>query len=194
MIAQVVDTTGWMSADLHVHAVASADSSVANADGSPRMRRKVSTCWCSTDHDVITDFAPLITALGVGSQMASMIGCEVTPFDFGHQQAFPVIKGEGPTGGAFDWAGGDGATLRLDQLYAGLKRRLPRSGRPDEPPARQRGSLTRLKVDTATGATHEKAETFRMEPNPAATAQDTQPAVERLRCNRGPERVSPNLG
>lgn len=30
-----------------------------------------------------------------------------------------------PTGGAFDWAGGTGPTLRLDQVYAGLREEHP---------------------------------------------------------------------
>lgn len=194
VIARVVDTTGWMSADLHVHAVASADSSVANAARIASFAAEGVDILVSTDHDVITDFAPLIAQLGAQDQMASMIGCEVTPFDFGHQQAYPVLKGEGFTGGAFDWAGGDGPSLRLDQLYAGLKTSFPGVVIQMNHPRGSGGSLTRLKVDTATGATHEKPELFRMEPNPAATATDTRllsTAFDAIEVQNG---IVPNMG
>ncbi len=193
-IAHVVDTTGWMSADLHVHAVASADSSVPNAARVASFAAEGVDVLVSTDHDYITDYAPVIAALGAQDQMASMIGCEVTPFDFGHQQAYPVTKGDGPTNGAFDWAGGDGPTLRLDQLYAGLKTAFPDVVVQMNHPRGSGGSLTRLKIDTATGASHEKAETFRMEPNPAATAADTRllsNAFDAIEVQNG---IAPNLG
>jgi hypothetical protein len=51
------------------------------------------------------------------------VGCEVTPFDFGHHNTWPIEKKAGFNGGAFGWAGGDGPTLRLDQLDAGLRER-----------------------------------------------------------------------
>jgi hypothetical protein len=172
-LARVVDTTGWMSADLHVHAVASADSSVLNSARIASYLAEGVDILVSTDHDVVTDFGPEILSMGAQEQMASMIGCEVTPFDFGHQQAYPVIKGEGPNGGAFDWAGGDGPTLRLDQIYAGLRATNPNVVLQMNHPRGRGGSISQLKVDTATGATHEKPETFRMEPNPLATENDT---------------------
>ncbi len=193
-LAHVVDTTGWMSADLHVHAVASADSSVPNAARISSFLAEGVDVLVSTDHDSITDYAPLIASLGAQEQMASMIGCEVTPFDYGHQQAYPVIKGEGFTHGAFDWAGGDGPSLRLDQLYAGLKTAFPNVVVQMNHPRGSGGSLTRLKIDTATGASHEKAETFRMEPNPAATAMDTKllsNAFDAIEVQNG---IAPNLG
>jgi len=192
-LARVVDTRDWMSADLHVHAVASADSSVANAARVASFAAEGVDVLVSTDHDFITDFDPVIRSLGAQDQMASMIGCEVTPFDYGHQQAYPVTRGDGPPGGALDWAGGDGASLRLDQLYAGLKSAFPNVVVQMNHPRGSGGSLTRLKVDTGTGATHEKAETFRMEPNPAATALDTKllsNAFDAIEVQNG---IAPNL-
>ena len=193
-LARVVDTTGWMSADLHVHAVASADSSVANAARIASFAAEGVDVLVSTDHDYITDYAPLIAALGAQDQMASMIGCEVTPFDYGHQQAYPVTVGDGPTHGAFDWAGGDGPSLRLDQLYAGLKTAFPNVVLQMNHPRGSGGSLTRLKVDTATGATHEKAEMFRMEPNPAATAMDTKLLSNNFDAIEVQNGITPNFG
>jgi hypothetical protein len=173
-LAHVVDTTGYMSADLHVHAVNSADSSVPNRARVLSYAAEGVDVLVSTDHDVHTDFAPFVSDLGLSSQLATMIGCEVSPFDYGHQQAYPVVRTDTPNGGAFDWAGGDGPTLRLGQLYDGLRAAFPGVVVQMNHPRGTMGSLTQLKVDTATGASHEDPAAFRMEPAPDATANDTK--------------------
>lgn len=173
-LAQVVDTTGWISADLHVHAVGSPDSDVPNAARVASFAAEGVDVMVSTDHDFVTDFGPVVRDLGLSSTMATLIGCEVTPFDYGHQQAFPVTVREGPGGGAFDWAGGDGASLRLDQLYGGLREAYPGVVlQMNHPRGGQGSSLTQLKVDTARGTSAANPATFRMDPSPAATANDT---------------------
>jgi hypothetical protein len=173
-LAHVVDTTGYVSADLHVHAVNSADSSVPNHTRVLSFAAEGVDVLVSTDHDQITDFAPFVADLGLQSQMATMIGCEVSPFDYGHQQAYPVVRSDTPNGGAFDWAGGDGPTLRLGQLYDGLRATFPGVVTQMNHPRGSMGSLTQLKVDTATGASHELPSAFRMDPAPDATADDTK--------------------
>lgn len=173
-LARVVDTTGWMSADLHVHAIGSADSSVPNDRRALSFMGEGVDVLVSTDHDFVTDYGPVVRALGGEGQIATMIGTEVTPFDFGHQNVYPISLGTGPGGGAFDWAGGDGPTLRLDQLYAGLRERYPGVVIQMNHPRGKSGSLTLLKVDTATGATHADPERLRMEPSPEATSADTR--------------------
>jgi hypothetical protein len=107
--------------------------------------------------------------------MASMVGNEVTPFDFGHHNTFPVTRRDSPSGGPFDWAGGDGPTLRLDQMYAGIRAQDPdvliQMNHPRGSPG---GSLTMVKIDTLTSATHTLPATLRQEPHPQATASDTK--------------------
>lgn len=174
-LAHVVDTTGWISADLHVHAVGSPDSSVANAVRVASFAAEGVDVMVSTDHDSVTDFAPVVRELGLEGSMATLIGCEVTPFDYGHQQAFPITVRDGPGGGAFDWAGGDGPSLRLDQLFAGLREAWPGVVlQLNHPRGGQGASLTQLRVDTARGTSAANPATFRMAPNPAATADDTK--------------------
>ncbi len=174
-LAQVVDSTGWISADLHVHAVGSPDSSVPNALRVASFAAEGVDVMVSTDHDFVTDFAPIVRDLGLASQMASLIGVEVTPFDYGHQQAFPVKVGDGPAGAPFDWAGGDGPSLRLDQLFGGLRQRDPDVVvQMNHPRGGQGSSLTQLKVDTARGTSAADPSTYRMAPHPEATATDTK--------------------
>lgn len=174
-LAHVVATAGWMSADLHVHAMGSPDSAVSNAQRALTFAAEGVDVLVSTDHDYLTDYQPVIDGLGLGAQMASMIGCEVTPFDFGHHNTYPIEKQVGITGGAFDWAGGDGDTLRLDQLYAGLRERDPGAMiQMNHPRGSPGGALTQVKVDTATGATHADPAAFRQAPHPQATPGDTK--------------------
>lgn len=174
-LARVVDSTGWMNADLHVHAMGSPDSVVGNSVRVSSFAAEGVDIMVSTDHDYVTDYAPVIDALGLSSSMASMIGCEVTPFDFGHHNTYPIARLPGVSGGAFDWGGGDGPTLRLDQMYAGLRARDPDAViQMNHPRGSPGGALTQVKVDTATGASHADPAQFRQVPNPAATANDTK--------------------
>jgi len=174
-LARVVDSPGWMSADLHVHAMGSPDSVVSNSLRVATFAAEGVDVMVSTDHDFVTDYAPVIDSLGLSSQMASMIGCEVTPFDFGHHNTYPVARLPGFNGGAFDWGGGDGPTLRLDQMYAGLRARDPDAVlQMNHPRGAPGGALTQVKIDTATGATHADPAAFRQQPHPQATANDTK--------------------
>ena len=99
-IKRVVDTTGYMSADFHIHSARSLDSS---APMEPRVRSFAGEgleVMVSTDHDINTDYAPIIKKLKMQPFIASIIGTEVTtsvpnpPFlanAWGHINAWPSI-------------------------------------------------------------------------------------------------------
>lgn len=172
-LVKVVDTAGWVSADLHVHAVNSADSSLPNRLRVLSFAAEGTDVLVSTDHDVLTDYAPFVAELNLQAHVSTMVGCEVTPFDFGHHNAFPLQRDDSsPNGGAFDWAGGDGPTLRPEQLYSGLKSQYPGAVVQMNHP--RSGAMNLLKVDTATLATHADPAKFRMAPAPDATPNDTK--------------------
>ncbi|MBI3185500.1 MAG: CehA/McbA family metallohydrolase [Myxococcales bacterium] len=174
VIARVVDSTGWMSADLHVHAVNSPDSSVPNELRALSFLAEGVEVLLSTDHDFITDYGPVVRSLGAERFMATIVGAEVTSFSHGHFNAFPLIRRDTPNGGAFDWAGGKGPTLRLSQLFAGIKQQHPGAVvQINHPRSGGNGALGLLKVDTATLATHVEPSLLRMEPAPGASADDT---------------------
>ncbi len=117
-IAHVVNSAGAISGDFHVHAVASSDSSVGDAD---RLRQYVSDgidVIVSTDHDYIVDHAPLIAELGLSDQIASFIGAEITTSSYGHINAFPLeVDPESRTGGALDWGNGPDPALAPDEVF-----------------------------------------------------------------------------
>ena len=174
-LAHVVDTTGFMSADLHVHAMGSPDSSVANSVRAMSFAAEGVDVLVSTDHDFVTDYRPVLEQLQLTSQMTSMIGCEVTPFDYGHHNTFPLQRRDTVNGGAFEWAGGDGPSLRLGQMYAGIRAADPDAViQMNHPRGSPGGALTMMKIDTETAATHADPANFRQEPAPNATALDTK--------------------
>lgn len=89
-LSHVVTTPGWLSGDFHVHAAASPDSRVP-------MRHRVFEFLAdgidlivSTDHNVVSDYAPEIADLQVGELLASATGDELTTAHWGHFGAFPL--------------------------------------------------------------------------------------------------------
>jgi hypothetical protein len=95
-----VDTTGYLGADLHVHAARSQDTT-APLDG-----RVVAAAvnglevLGSADHNSETDYGPVIVAAGLEGRVASLVGNEIS-LDWGHFSAFPLpFKPEEALGGA----------------------------------------------------------------------------------------------
>ena len=97
-LERVVDTGGWLAADLHLHAMPSPDAPQPLED---RVRALVATgieVGVATDHNKVTDYAPVIRELKVGAYLASIVGDEITTRDsaFGHFNAFPLPAGAEP--------------------------------------------------------------------------------------------------
>ena len=106
MVERVVDTTGWISADFHVHSMPSHDSGVS-------LPMRVTTMVCegveffsSTDHDFVTDFDPVIEDMELEPWVQSAVGLEVTTIEVGHYLGFPLLKDYlADAGRAVDWTG-----------------------------------------------------------------------------------------
>lgn len=108
-VVRSVDSAGWISADLHVHAEASHDSGVLLAD---RVRTMVSEgveFFASTDHDFLVDYAPTVEALGLEEWVQTAVGNETTTVELGHFLAFPLsqdfLAEAGGGREAVDWTG-----------------------------------------------------------------------------------------
>ncbi len=87
-----VDTTGWVSAELHSH-------SSPSGDNTSDQRGRVENLVCEhlefapcTEHNRIDSYQPHIEALGVEAWLATCTGIEVTgsPLPVNHQNAFPL--------------------------------------------------------------------------------------------------------
>ncbi|WP_129349330.1 CehA/McbA family metallohydrolase [Sorangium cellulosum] len=97
-IARVVDTAGWIAADLHLHAEPSPDAPTRLAE---RVRSLVAAgveVAVATDHNAVTDYGPAIRELGLGAAIAGMVGDEVTTRDpyWGHFNVFPLAPKDPP--------------------------------------------------------------------------------------------------
>lgn len=89
-LAHVVDTAGWLSGDFHVHSEPSWDSSVPLAARVREFAAEGVELLVATDHNLVTDFAPVIAALSAGELLASIPGSELTTHAWGHFGAFPL--------------------------------------------------------------------------------------------------------
>jgi len=106
-VALVLDTTGFISSDYHVHMIGSPDSRIARRDRIAAFAGEGVDNIITTDHAYLTDLLPDIAALGFSPFVFSTRGEEVTTFDYGHFNAYP--QGADPnaaqTHGATDHAG-----------------------------------------------------------------------------------------
>jgi hypothetical protein len=86
-LRRVVDTAGWISADLHVHTAWSRDSVVDPAARVAQLVADGVEVVGSSEHNVIADYAPLIAELGARHLLASVRGTEITSRSWGHLAA-----------------------------------------------------------------------------------------------------------
>ena len=77
-IARVLDTTGFISSDHHVHGIASSDSRVSDSDRVRQFAGEGVDNVIMTDHQVHTDLTPTIDALGFTDFVTATVG-EVRP-------------------------------------------------------------------------------------------------------------------
>jgi hypothetical protein len=104
-IARVIDTAGFISSDFHVHGIASADSRVPNSNRVKQFAGEGVDNIIMTDHHAHTDLTPTITALGFTPFVRATVGEEITTWDYGHFNAYPMlIDPTRATGGSTDWA------------------------------------------------------------------------------------------
>ncbi len=119
-VARSIDSSGWISADFHVHSQPSHDSGVSPTERVVTMAAEGVEFLLSTDHDFILDFAPHIEDLGLEPWITSSIGLEVTPIEVGHYLGFPLRQDYlDEAGGAFDWTGMTPREIRESLIDAG---------------------------------------------------------------------------
>lgn len=117
-ITRVVDTTGWMSMDTHVHSMNSVDSSMALPDRVRSVAGEGVEIMISTDHNFVSDWRPQIDAQRLNPWTRSFVGIEFTTLESGHFNSFPLDYQVAPvTHGAFEWFGRPPA-----DLFEGLRR------------------------------------------------------------------------
>lgn len=111
-LSHVVDSSGWISGDFHVHAAPSYDSRVPMSARVYEFASDGVEILVSADHNVISDYGPIIQKLGAGRYVAGGIGSEITTRRWGHFGAFPLQRfPRRPGGGAIRVGGRTPAEL-----------------------------------------------------------------------------------
>jgi hypothetical protein len=117
-LSRVVDTTGWLSFDAHVHHEDSIDSSMSLEDRLNSAAGEGLELAVATNHNFVSDWRPRIDEMALDPWLASFVGLEFTTLESGHFNAFPLQYPVGPvTHGSFSWFGSKPA-----DLFAGLRK------------------------------------------------------------------------
>ena len=123
-LRRVVDTPGYLASEFHVHQVGSPDSPVGSLE---RVKSALSAgveLFAVTDHDVVSDLQPLVEDLAMEDVLRVVPGMEVTPFAYGHFNAYPLAVVPNSTGGAIDWGRGrEGFAMTPGEIFAAARQR-----------------------------------------------------------------------
>ncbi len=105
VLRQTAPMPGYLSGDFHVHAIPSPDSNDHLADKVKAYLAAGVQILTATDHDINTDYMPVIRQLGVQNQITSIVGTEITPiWALGHFNAYPQrYDPDLPNNGAVVW-------------------------------------------------------------------------------------------
>ncbi len=117
-LARTARLPGYLSGDFHVHALPSPDSNDPLADKVKAYAAMGVQILTATDHDVLTDYQPVIRALRAQQWITSVVGCEITPnFGLGHFNAYPQrYDPTKPNNGAIEWY-----DLTAEQIFAAAR-------------------------------------------------------------------------
>ncbi len=103
-LERVVDTSGWIALDTHLHSEMSTDSTLPVDDRIRAVAGEGVEVPVSTDHDMITDYGPVIRELGLDDWLGTLIGAEVSSLIWGHLNGFPFVPDPDRTGnGSPSW-------------------------------------------------------------------------------------------
>ena len=98
-------TPGWIAGDFHIHSAPSTDSGLPIADRVTSCAAEGLDVAVATDHNYITDYAPVIANAKLDQWLLGIPGMELTTFEMGHFNGYPLKVDPGSTrGGEFVWA------------------------------------------------------------------------------------------
>lgn len=105
-LERVLDTTGWLALDPHLHSEMSNDSTLPVDDRLRAVAGEGVELPVSSDHDMVTDYRPVIAELGLGDWLGTVAGAEVSSLVWGHLNGYPqTLAPERTGGGAARWQG-----------------------------------------------------------------------------------------
>jgi len=90
-LRRLVNTTGWISADFHNHSTPSGDNQCGTDDRIINLVAEHIEFAPTTEHNRLYNWAPHIKKLGLGNQLSTIVGLELTGGGAGsHHNAFPL--------------------------------------------------------------------------------------------------------
>ncbi|HTM21826.1 MAG TPA: CehA/McbA family metallohydrolase [Kofleriaceae bacterium] len=124
-LKQVAPADGYIASEYHVHQLGSPDSPVPN---DVRVKTAIADgvqVFASSDHDFIGDLQPYVESYGMTDTLRVIPGIEVTPFAYGHFNAWPLEPDDtSPNKGAIDWARGqEGYAMLPGEIFAAMRER-----------------------------------------------------------------------
>ena len=103
-LERVVDTSGWIAVDPHIHSEMSTDSQVPLDVRLLAVAAEGVEVAISTDHDFVTDYNPVIEELGLGAFVTAQNGVETSSLVWGHVNSWPLVADyDRPAGDAIPW-------------------------------------------------------------------------------------------
>ncbi len=104
-VRRVVDTSGWISFDPHIHTIQSIDSGISLETRAASIASEGLEWAVVTDHNNVTDIRPVVERLGLIPWVKASVGIELTTLESGHFNAYPIDYEVAPvTHGAFEWS------------------------------------------------------------------------------------------
>lgn len=104
-LMRVVDTRGWVAMDAHVHSRFSIDSGMDLDDRVRALAAEGVEVAVATDHNYVTDYAPVVARNDLTPWIHPIVGLEMTTLESGHFNGYPLRYEAGKiTNGSFAWA------------------------------------------------------------------------------------------
>ena len=105
-LVRVVDTSGWIAGDMHLHSVLSLDSPMEMNRRARMLAAEGVEYAVSTDHNLLSDFGPTVAKNNLSDWLYTTVGLELTTMESGHFNGYPLKYQPGPiTHGSFEWSG-----------------------------------------------------------------------------------------
>lgn len=105
-LSRVVDTTGWVAGDFHLHSENSPDSVHGLEEAVRIVAAEGLEIVTSSDHDYVTDYSAILAQAGVADFVQAVQGCEVSHLPLGHVNGYPLRADPSRAGnGAPVWFG-----------------------------------------------------------------------------------------
>jgi len=144
VLPRLIDTTGFLSTDMHLHAGPSGDNKITIVDRIQTAAVENLEIVIGTDHEAIFPWEGAPAEAGLAQWVAAVTGEEITATIPEHINAFPFVPrfDLDARGGPVKWQG-----LDIDRIYAAIRERGAQIVQLNHP----RGYLAMSEYDPATG-------------------------------------------